>query len=213
MAEELKNKDLGFEFKKILLDKIVLLIITIILAFLTVYYLEKEKQTVVYENAVALKYTDFQLETYQLANEFVFLNYLILYQFIEIENDKTIKFSEQMKLIGETANDLNKVLNKFEKSVIKNSVFLTKYSLEEIYFPLTIKHNEIVKEFKKYEKDFTKALNIAKNNIEEIYIFQNKLKQTDKIFKKVNPSETITKIQLIKHPLLEELKKNKNKEK
>lgn len=206
MAEEIKKHGLGFEFKKILLDKIVLLVVTIILALLTIHYFEKEKQAMAYEHALALKYTDFQLETYQLANEFAFLNYLMLHQYITIDNDKTIKFSEQMKSIEETIEELNEVLNKFEKSVIKNSVFLTKYSIEEIYFPLTIKHNEIAKEFKKHERDFDGTLNTAKNYIELIHSFQNKLKQTNKIFKKINPDETITKVQLVKHPLFKDFR-------
>lgn len=194
-----KNNDQLSDIKFLLYDKISLIIASMIIAFFTYTFIDNKKEEIVFENSISLKFADYQLETYTLANEVAYLSYLRLYLFISTENNKST-FSEIMQDVIMTSNKLNNKIYDFKVSLIKYSPFLSSYSVNKIYMPLLLELNKLENKFIENRTDYNKTISTAKVYIGKIKNYQTLLNQFIKnglILEKIKPKKSIDRVKLL----------------
>jgi hypothetical protein len=179
----MKNNELS-DLKKIIYDKIALFITLLLVGFVSLYFIESKKKDIAYEQALALKYSEYQIETYKLANEVAYRFYILLDIFLKIQKGDN-NFQDKMYQVEQESNKLNKSIGDLQLLIIKNSPFLSPYSVKSVYLPLLQDLYNFNEEMTKAKNNFMKAQNIAKQFFKKINKHRDRLLSTNEIFVKI----------------------------
>ncbi|MDH4943822.1 hypothetical protein [Sulfurimonas sp. C5] len=182
------------DLKKIIYDKVALFFTLILIGFVSLYLIDSKKKDIAYEQALALKYSDYQIETYKSANVVTYHFNIALYVFLNIQDDDD-NFKDKMYQVEQEFKKLSISVEELKLLVVQNLPFLSPYSVQSIYLPLLEDLESFDGEMLKVKNDFTKAKNIAKQFIDKIEKYRSILLLTDKIFVKIE-SNNLDSIEL-----------------
>jgi len=177
------------DLKKIIYDKVALFITLLLIGFVSLYFIESKKKDIAYEQALALKYSEYQIQTYKSANEVAYRFNISLDVFLKIQKNDD-NFKDKMYQVEQEFIKLNTSIEELKLLIVQNLPFLSPYSVNSIYLPLLKDLENLNNEMFKVKYDYTEAINVAKQFINKIYKHRNNLLLTDRIFIKIESKST-----------------------
>ena len=189
----MKENELS-DLKKIIYDKIALFFTLLLIGFVSLYFIESKKKEIAYEQALALKYSEYQIQTYKSANEVAYRFNVTLNTFLNIKKEDD-NFRDKMYQVEQEFKELYISIKELNLLLVQNLPFLSPYSVNLIYLPLLDDLRNFDNKIFKVKNNYTESRNIAKQFINKIYKYRESLLQTDLIFIKIK-SKTSTSIKL-----------------